>query len=199
MLSRSKFIGLIFGLSLISCSLEGPTGAGNGEFLGYRIGAQYTVTNATKLFHWSQDWGYVLATERPVKPDEFGTVYLVVTKMTYTILAITSSRDFASQRDQMEFANKYTGILAAQYPKTPRSTGENGTTFSFGPADEHQKGYLLYLNTHKQNIYSNFTGNQPVHIGLTYRSNHDLYQQALKESADQKRGEAAEKGLNRGL
>jgi len=175
------------------------TGAEAGEFLGYKIGDRYPTSKLTKLYKSGEDWGYVLEAEQPIKPAEFGPVWLFVTKQTYTVLAITSSKDFPSQEQQLDFAKKYTAILSAQYPTAPRSSDETGTMFSFGPQDEHQKGFYLSVDLRRQTSDSPFNGNNPVHIELTYRSNHDLYDQALKESAEREREEAAKRGLNRGL
>lgn len=205
-LASSSFIGVVGAMMILSSCTEASGGAESGEFLGYRIGSRYPMTSSTKLSHWHEASAYILEAESPVKPTEFGPVYLVVTKKTYTILAITSSKDFPSRAQQLEFANKYLGVLSAQYPAARRDgpaqldDSDTGRGLDFGPEDPQKKGFWLFVDLYKRNPRSSFSGQFPVHIGLTWRAgNWDLYNQAMKESAERDREDAAKKGLNRGL
>ena len=199
------FITLLVGILLFSNAIESRAGAENGEFLGYKIGAKSPITKTTKLFSSpfeEMSWGYYIEAEKPTKPDDFGNVYLLVTQKSYTILAITASTFFTTEKNRTAFHDKYVRILSAQYPGSYRgnwndSLGQIRSGWSFG--EPKQPGFDIEVAMAKHHLNAPFSGNYPVHVSLTYRSRRDLYNQAISERDQRLREDVGKGGQNRGL
>ena len=93
----------------------GLAGAGEGQFMGYRLGDSYQRSGQTRE-RITTSGNLAIEAENPIKPADIGDVTLVVTPETLQIGYINALTWFGSEADAREFGRKYVELLRAKYP-----------------------------------------------------------------------------------
>jgi hypothetical protein len=88
--------------------------ANQGEFMGYRLGDDYTGTVSQPQITTSGN--LILVADKPVKPDDITEVTLITTPESKTIGYINASSWFESTDAARDFGRKYVELLRAKYP-----------------------------------------------------------------------------------
>lgn len=200
---RLRAIALFSFAFLVIFHVTAYADARKGELFGYRLGDKYPVTSKTVIQYGPSDFPpttmvFIVTAERPVKPLEIGNVYLMVSRKSYTILAIYAHTGFASETQKQAFAKKYAEILRATYPEQLFETGTHDyyATIWFGP--KHDR-YRLTVNVERFNMSPPFSTGL-VQIKLTYADDIDgVFKLTEKEYAEFMREDVNRRGLNKGL
>ena len=96
--------------------LDTQADASDGEFLGYRLGDTYPMTESTIVETFLLGPNYVIEAEHPVKPEAFDTVKVAASVATHHIGGICGSASFAQEAGATSFYRKYMALLRAKYP-----------------------------------------------------------------------------------
>lgn len=102
----------------LGASANALADAGAGEFMGYRLGAQYPPGPAPSQ-SVTTTGNLVIVAAQPVKPADIAEVALLTTPVTRTIGSITASQWFATEEEARNFARRYFELLRARYPAWP--------------------------------------------------------------------------------
>ena len=89
--------------------------AGDGDFMGYRLGNDYKRTVST-LTRTTTNGNVSITAEQPLKPDNISEVTLITTAETLTIGFINASSWFAGEDEARTFGKQYIELLRAKYP-----------------------------------------------------------------------------------
>jgi len=88
--------------------------AGQGEFMGYKLGDSYTVSDTT-VMRSSASGNLIISAEAAVKPADIAEVSLLTTSESYAIGYIDAAQWFETEAQAREFGRKYYQILRAKY------------------------------------------------------------------------------------
>jgi len=92
--------------------------AGDGDFMGYRLGSEYKRGPDT-LLELTTTGNFRITAEQPVKPADVAQVTLLTTRETLTIGYISAEQWFASEAEARDFGRRYFELLRAKYPDWP--------------------------------------------------------------------------------
>jgi hypothetical protein len=103
---------------LLCCLFALPTAviadAGNGQFMGYELGTEYSASPQDAELTTSGN--LLIAAEDPTKPADIVRVSLIATPESRTIGYIIAASWFVSEREARDFGIRYVELLRAKYP-----------------------------------------------------------------------------------
>ena len=103
---------------LLGCLVALPTlaiaDAGQGQFMGYELGARYPSSPAN--VEVTATGSLLIAAENPVKPTDIAQVSLIATPESRTIGAIIATSWYATETEARAVARRYVDLLRAKYP-----------------------------------------------------------------------------------
>ena len=105
----------ILTLLLISLNTSAIAGPPKGELFGYRLGDKYPVGPQTEFEAGDFIAAKLIVAEKPEKPDNFGTVKLMVTPKSFTIFYVYADSEFPNEKTAKVFADSYAQLLNKQY------------------------------------------------------------------------------------
>jgi hypothetical protein len=102
----------------LCCLLALPTAvladAGDGQFMGYELGAKYPASSQKAELTTSGN--LLITAEDPTKPADIVQVSLIATPDSRTIGYIIAASWFATEREARDFGTRYVELLRAKYP-----------------------------------------------------------------------------------
>ena len=104
---RTLLLSHAFALACCGAS----AGVAEGDFLGYRLGSKYPITQETRGYFMGVTGSMVIMAERPEMPPEFVRVELIASPKTYTIINIFGVAEFAAEAAAKDFARQYAELL----------------------------------------------------------------------------------------
>jgi hypothetical protein len=103
---------------LLSCLFALPTvvvaDAGEGEFMGYRLGTRYAAP--PRNAEVTTTGTLLIAAENPIKPSDIAQVSVIATPESRTIGTIIATSWYATEGEAREAARRYVELLRAKYP-----------------------------------------------------------------------------------
>ncbi len=105
----------ILTLLLISLNTSAIAGPPKGELFGYRLGDKYPVGPQTEFEAGDFIAAKLIVAEKPEKPDNFGTVKLMVTPKSFTIFYVYADSEFPNEKTAKVFADSYAQLLNKKY------------------------------------------------------------------------------------